>query len=189
MSKLKSFWTCKVYQVTHSSVELSQGAVSVEGRWVLLHVPWKSCCPWSTGVCDSTAGRDEDHPFCFSRVIGRGAEPTNLFVGKVPAACWHADEYWLLRTFLLLVVLSAVCQLCHQHCCLLWHHEFLSVLGLFIYLSCFLVFPFKFLWPFSQPVGQLQEKMIWSDWFRMRIEFLAYAWGKETVSWSQKMGR
>lgn len=84
------------------------------------------------------------------------------------------------------VLLSAVCQLCHQHCCLLWHQEFLNGFWPFR-LSCFLFFPFKFLWPFSQPVGLLQEKMIWSDWCRMHIEFLAYAWGKETVSQSQKM--
>lgn len=84
------------------------------------------------------------------------------------------------------VLLSAVCQLCHQHCCLLWHQEFLNGFWPFR-LSCFLFFPFKFPWPFSQPVGLLQEKMIWSDWCRMHTEFLPYAWGKETVSQSQKM--
>lgn len=55
------------------------------------------------------------------------------------------------------------------------------------YLSCFLFFSFKPPWPFSQHVGLLQEKMIWSDWSRMCVEFLAHTWGKETVSWSQKM--
>lgn len=59
--------------------------------------------------------------------------------------------------------------------------------ALFVCLPRFLFFPFKSPWPLSQSVGLLQEKMIRSDWCRMCVEFLAYAWGKETVSWSQKM--
>lgn len=128
MSKLKSFWTHKVYQVAQSSIELS-----------LRSSEWGPALQAVLPMVSSSASGDEAHPFCPFRMSVRGAVPTKPFIGRVPAAwltCWQELAAEDLTTSD--VLLSALCQLCHQHCSLLWHHKFLSVSWPFhLFVFCF----------------------------------------------------
>jgi len=156
MSKLKSLWTCKVCQVTHCSAELSPR----RGECARLPVPQQQCCPCSPGQGDRAASRDEDHPYCCSRMSVRGAEPANPFASRLPAAMQTSAGCW--GPYRSGVFLHAMCQLCQQHCCLLWHCEFQSGVWPFRLFVLFSVFShLNLLGPFPSLLDCCKRK--WYD--------------------------